>query len=183
MNTKYHALSVNNIVDRANIAPLDNFDLTMTERWEMLHEAVYSFVRHADQFLTPHGLEMLPTGEVIGPVGTDVSQEFEEDFREHVAFWDDQDLVERWEDIDSSRVTPTVNWVDGTATLERLRDGEMVMIGEVEFEATEDPDTTYEALNEAFEAAGLDITWNADTADKNLGDISIVRAYDLGALK
>ena len=183
METKYHALSINNIVDRANIDPLDDFDLTMTERWEMLHEAVYSFVRHADKFLTPHGLEMLPTGEVIGPVGTDVSQEFEEDFREHVAFWDDQDLVERWEDIDSSRVTLTVNWVDGTATLERLRDGEMVMIGEVEFEATEEAETTYEALNEEFEAAGLDITWDADTADEDHGDFSIARKFGLGALR
>lgn len=183
METKYHALSINNIVDRANIDPLDNFDLTMTERWEMLHEAVHSFIRHADKFLIPHGLEMLPTGEVIGPVGTEFSQEFEDDFREHVAFWDDQDLVERWGDIDSSRVTLRVNWVEGTATLERLRAGEPVIIGEVEFEATEDPDTTYEALNEALEAAGLDITWNADTADENLGDISIVRALGLGALK
>ena len=182
MNTKYNALSVN-IIEYADIDPLNGFDLTDEERREMNNEAIHALIEYADQFLAPKGLEMLPTGEVVGPVGIEFSQEFEETFLGCLAFWDDREVSERWADIDSSRVTLTVNWVEGTATLERMRGGEMVMIGQVEFEATEEAESTYEALNEAFEAAGLDITWNADTADDNAGDVSVVRKFGLGALK
>lgn len=183
MDTKFHALSVTDIIDRTDIDPLNGFDLTIEERREMRQAAIHSFMTYADNFLTPHGLEMIVNGDVVGPVGTDVSQEFEDEFREHLGFWDDQDLVERWADIDSSRVALTVNWVEGTATLAREYDDEFVTVAEVEFEATEEPDSTYEALNEALEAAGLDITWNADTADDEAGDISTVQALGLGALK
>lgn len=182
MNTKYHALSVNDIIGRADIDPLGSFDLTDEERSEMLHDAVGSFMIYADQFLTPMGLEMLPNGDVVGPAGVQVSQEFEEAFRECLAFWDDRELVERWEDVDASRVALTVNWVEGTAKLERMRGGEFVTVAEVEFQATEEAGTTYDALNEALEAAGLDITWDADTADEDAGDVSVVRAFGLGAL-
>ena len=182
MNTKYHALSIN-IDEYADIDPQNGFDLTDEERREMNNEAIHTLVEYADQFLAPKGLEMLPTGEVIGPVGVEFSQEFEEAFRGCIAFWDDREVSERWADIDVSRVTLTVNWVEGTATLERMRGGEMVMIGQVEFEATEDPETTHDALNEALEAAGLDITWDEDTADEDTGDISIVRKFGLGALR
>lgn len=149
----------------------------------MVVQSVQSFVRHADQFLIPYGLEMLGNGTVVGPAGTDVSQEFTDEFREHLASWDDQNLVKLWAGIDSSRVALTVNWVEGTAVLARDYDGEMVTIAEVEFEATEEPESTYEALNDAFEAAGLVITWNEDTADDEAGDVSTVQASGLGALR
>lgn len=180
MFTNYYALSVHDIEHRANIDHNNHFVLTDHERRAMNNESKHDFMAYADEFLTRVGMELLPNGDVVGPVGVVFSQKFEEEYREHLAQWNPIELFNAWAEIDSSRVTLTVNWVDGIATLTRRYGWSFVEIGQVEFEATEEEDTTYEALNEALERAGIPVEWTeAHTETVGPGDTVTITGYGL----
>lgn len=152
--TTYPALRVT--MDRyIYIDPNHDFTLTEADRVSMGGEAMMSFIQHVDKFLNHYDLEILPSGHVIGPTGIYFDAAFEEEYREHLAHWDDSALVRKWADIDTSPVTLTIDWGEGTATVTRRRHNEDTLIMHADFDPALSVEDACEEINVTFEALGV----------------------------